>query len=139
MSFSLTLPVRFADCDPAGIAYFPRLLALVDAAIEDWTEATLGHSRGTLHLDRRIGLPTVQLETGFLAPARLGDRLRLDVAVQNLGTTSLSLLVSGRVAARLCLEARLVQVLTDLGSMRPMPWPPAWRTMISTHLQKDCA
>lgn len=138
MSFAVTLPVRFADCDPAGIGYFPRLLALVDAAIEDWTEATLGQTRRTLHVDRRIGLPTVQLETGFLSAVQLGDALRLEVAVQQLGTSSLTLHVTGSVGDRLCLDARLVQVLTDLETMRPLPWPSAWRTMIVTGQQENC-
>lgn len=135
MSFTLSLPVRFADCDPAGIAYFPRLLALVDAAIEDWTATSLDESRRSLHHAHRIGLPTVSLETAFTAPVRLGDRLDLVVTVQSLGTTSLVLLVTASVAGRPCLTACLVQVLTDLETMRPLPWPDLWRTRIAPTLE----
>ena len=130
MSFRVSLPVRFADCDPAGIAYFPRLLALVDAAIEDWTAATLGVGRDRLHGELRLGLPTVSLETGFSAPARLGDLLLFEVRVLRLGTASVTLAVSARAGPRLCLEAQLVQVLTNLETMRPEPWPDAWRAAI---------
>jgi 4-hydroxybenzoyl-CoA thioesterase len=130
MSFYISLPVRFADCDPAGIAYFPRLLALVDAAVEDWTADALGIDRQGLHQGMRLGLPTVTLETEFLAPARLGDTLRFEVEVRRLGNTSLVLTVKAATADRACLDARLVQVLTNLDTMRPTPWPEAWRTRI---------
>lgn len=130
MSFVVALPVRFADCDPAGIGYFPRLLALVDAAVEDWTAAVLGADRAELHQGRRLGLPTVSLQTAFRAAVRLGDRLELEVQVERVGRSSITLLVCGRVAQRLCLEARLVQVLTDLETMRPSPWPDAWRAAL---------
>lgn len=130
MTFRVSLPVRFADCDPAGIAYFPRLLALVDAAVEDWTAQALGVDRQRLHAGMRLGLPTVTLETEFLAPARLGDRLAFDVRVTRVGTTSLALAVSAAIDDRICLEARLVQVLTHLDTMRPSPWPESWRARI---------
>lgn len=131
MTFRLALPVRFADCDPAGIAYFPRLLALVDAAIEDWTAATLGIGRDRLHREFRRGLPTVWLETEFDAPARLGDRLEIEVEARRIGATSLSLAATGWIGSHLCLRARLVQVLTDLDTMRPEPWPDDWRASLS--------
>lgn len=127
MSFRISLPVRFQDCDPAGIAYFPRLLALVDAAIEDWTAATLGLDRQALHAKMHLGLPTVKLETDFLSPAGLGQILDFDVKVSELGTTSVTLDVTTSIAGQTCLETRLVQVLMDLETHRPVPWPASWR------------
>lgn len=131
MTFRVAIPVRFADCDPAGIAYFPRLLALVDAAVEDWTAQAVGVDRQRLHAGMRLGLPTVTLEADFQAPARLGDRLDMEVRVSRLGTTSVALVVIAAIAGRACLEARLVQVLTNLDTMRPLPWPAGWRTMLA--------
>ena len=31
MSYRRTIPVEFNHCDPAGIVYFPRYLAIFDA------------------------------------------------------------------------------------------------------------
>jgi 4-hydroxybenzoyl-CoA thioesterase len=132
MSFVAALPVRFQDCDPAGIAYFPRLLALVDAAIEDWTADALGTSRAEMHLEMGLGLPTVDLRTRFRAPARLGDVLELAVTVAALGRTSLTLAVTSPA-----LDARLVLVLTDLAAMRATAWadaPRNWRARLETLL-----
>ncbi len=130
MSFSVALPVRFRDCDPAGIAYFPRLLALLDAAVEDWTAAVLGVGRAAMHLEMRLGLPAVDLRTRFRAPARLGDSLDFGVTVAGLGRTSLTLDV-----ACAALDARLVLVLTDLGAMRPVAWPRDWRARLEPLLE----
>ncbi len=134
MSFAVQLPVRFADCDPAGIAYYPRLLALADAAVEDWTAATLGLGRAELHHERRLGLPTVKLESSFHTPARLGDRLSFQVTVEALGTSSVTLAIVVDVAGTRCLDARLVQVLTDLARMAAVPWPANWRAALQSQI-----
>jgi 4-hydroxybenzoyl-CoA thioesterase len=131
MTGPFVLPVRFADCDPAGIAYYPRLLALLDAAIEDWTGAVLGVDRRALHLERRLGLPTVSLDADFPAPARLGDRLAFTVRVDRLGISSVTLAVEGRIGELPVIEARLVQVLTDLETLQSRAWPEAWRRALA--------
>jgi 4-hydroxybenzoyl-CoA thioesterase len=137
VTFTTAFPVRFGDCDPAGIAYFPRLLALIDAAVEDWTAATLGADRRTLHLEQHLGLPAAKLETEFQSPARLGDRLDMSVGVERLGTSSLALVITGSINGQPCLVARLVLVLTDLSAMRPIPWPDTWRQELLPVAEQD--
>lgn len=134
MSVTSFQRVRFGDCDPAGIAYFPRLLALVDNAIEDWLEATLGLDRAALHLDGGFGLPTVELRVGFMAPCRLGETLAVAVDVVALGTTSMTLGVAATVAGAIRFEARLVQVLTELPAATPRAWPADWRARLAADL-----
>lgn len=137
MTFSITLPVRFADCDTAGIGYFPRLLALVDAAIEDWTAATIGVDRRTMHGELHRGMPTANLDTQFVAPCRLGEMLTLTVRVTKLGVTSISLDVTAEVEGRTRFSAQLVQVLIDTDSGAAVPWPDAWRQQLSIVLADD--
>jgi 4-hydroxybenzoyl-CoA thioesterase len=134
MAFTLTTPVRFGDCDFAGIGYYPRLLALVDAAIEDWTEAAIGISRTELHGTHRRGLPTASLSVRFLTPCRLGEQLSCTVRVTELGTSSISLNVVAAVDGDLRFEADLAQVLIDLTSGRPVPWPEDWRARLRSEL-----
>ena len=83
-----------------------------------------------LHMEMRLGLPTVALDTEFPGAARLGEQLDFEVRVVRVGATSLTLAVTGAVAGRTCVKARLVQVLTRLDSMRPEPWPESWRSRI---------
>src|SRR5262245_6720012 len=51
--------VRFADCDPAGIVYFPRYFDFFHAAVEDWFREGLELDYWGMLRDRRLGLPAV--------------------------------------------------------------------------------
>ncbi len=131
MSFAASLPVRFADCDPAGIAYYPRMLALVDAAIEDWTAAALGVTRAAMHMEQRLGLPTVDLHAAFAKPCRLGDMLDIAVTAGVVGTSSIALTVRAGVAGEARYTVELKQVLMNIDTGRATPWPAAWRERLA--------
>ena len=137
MPFAVTLPVRFGDCDAAGIGYYPRLLALVDAAIEDWTAATLGIDRATLHVEQRRGLPTITLTTEFKVACRMGELLTLGVRLRRVGGSSIGLEVAATVdgAARFTVE--LVQALIDTGTGRAVAWPEDWRARLLAVVEGD--
>ncbi|MGB3846741.1 MAG: thioesterase family protein [Sphingopyxis sp.] len=122
--FETSLPLRFAHCDPAGIAYYPRYFELCDAAIEDWTAAVLGIDRRTLHLDMGLGLPTVSLHADFAVPSRLGDRLDFTVAVTRVGRSSIDLAVDVACAGTPRFAVRFTQVLTNLAEGSSHAWPP---------------
>lgn len=122
--FHTSLPLRFAHCDPAGIAFYPRYFELCDATIEDWTAAVLGIDRRTLHLDMGLGLPTVSLHAEFATPSRLGDRLDFTVAVTRAGRSSVDLAVAIACAGQPRFSVRYTQVLIDLAQGRSRPWPP---------------
>jgi 4-hydroxybenzoyl-CoA thioesterase len=127
MSFTSPHRVRFGDCDTAGIGYFPRLLALVDNAVEDWLVAAIGLDRAAMHIDQRLGLPTVNVQTGFQQPCRLGETLDIGIAPTQIGATSITLAVVAVVDGAPRFTATLVQVLIDLESGKPRPWPAGWR------------
>lgn len=135
MSFTSRHRVRFADCDPAGIAYFPRLLALLDAAIEDWTLAATGVSRGDMHRVHGFGLPTGSLQTRFAAPARLEEQLDIRVRLRRVGHSSIGLDAEARCGGAPRFSAALDQVLIQLSDGRPRPWPPAWRARLDASLE----
>ncbi|AJP71674.1 acyl-CoA thioesterase [Sphingomonas hengshuiensis] len=123
--FSVTYPLRFAHCDPAGIAYYPRYFELCDAAIEDWSAEILGCSRRTMHLELGMGLPTVDLHASFAAPSRLGDLLDIRVAVTRVGRSSVDLALDISSGGEPRFHVRYTQVLTDLARQKSVPWPPA--------------
>lgn len=134
MSFSVTLPIRFGDCDFAGIAYYPRLLALVDAAIEDWTQAVLGVDRQTMHHAHHCGLPTRSLATDFARACRLGEQLALSVAVQAVSARSVTLGIVAEVDGEACFSAVLVQVPIDTRTTRARLWPEDWRARLEASI-----
>ena len=118
-NFSRTVQVRFGDCDPAGIVFYPRYFEMFNNLVEDWCAEGLGASFQELHGVRGLGLPTVSLQTDFVAPSKLGDSLRAELSVTKLGASSLTLAIRLRGedgAERV--RATLVLVLMDLKTAR---------------------
>jgi 4-hydroxybenzoyl-CoA thioesterase len=133
--FHVTYPLRFAHCDPAGIAFYPRCLELCDAAVEDWTPAVLGDDRRRMHLDLGIGLPTVSLTSTFAAPSRLGDRLDFAVQLTRIGNSSIDLDVEVTCRGAPRFSVRLTQVLIELAGGTAQPWPAEYRQRLETECQ----
>lgn len=121
------LPVRFSDCDPAGIAYYPALFALCDAAIEAWTEAATGVSRKTMHQQLRLALPTVAMSASFERVVEWGDELDIEVATQRVGTSSVAIEAVARCGGEQKFAVSYTQVLMDMDSHEAQPWPEEWR------------
>jgi len=83
--------IRFSDCDPAGIVFYPQYFVMFNGLVEDWIEDGLGIGYRQLLMERRVGLPTVRLEADFKAVSRLGDPVTLSLQVERLGQRSLTL------------------------------------------------
>src|SRR5687768_7140212 len=82
--------VEWGDCDPAGIAFYPRFFAWMDHMSH-----VLGREMGLTPSDmvgnNAHGFPLVAAQAEFLSPARLEDQLEVRVYVTRLGRSSLSL------------------------------------------------
>jgi YbgC/YbaW family acyl-CoA thioester hydrolase len=114
MAFTTSIDVRFGDCDPAGIVYYPVLYHYCHVAFEEaWREA-IGIPYPELVDRRRLGFPTVHVETDFRAPARYGDRLALDVAVDSIGSASVAFAFDATAHDRAVFSSRHVTVCLDL-------------------------
>jgi 4-hydroxybenzoyl-CoA thioesterase len=133
MSFVITLPVRFADVDPAGIVFYPRYFEMVNALVEDWF-ASLGFPFKLIHLQGEMGVPTVSLEAEFVAPSELGDVLDLSLDVLHLGTSSCRLAITLSCQGKARVQVRVVLVCMDLPRKRAMPWPDHLRAGIAPYL-----
>ena len=123
--------IRFSDCDPAGIVFYPQYFVMFNGLVEDWVNEELGVGYSQLIVEQRIGLPTVRLEADFRAVSRLGDRVILGLKVERLGTRSLTLALhcfdhGGETRMRM----RQVLVTTSLDSHRAVEIPAALREAI---------
>lgn len=128
--------IRFADCDPAGIAYYPRYFELCDGVVEDWCEAVLV-SRRVLHLELGLALPTVDLRATFTAPSRLGDELDISLLVQGIGRSSLQLSIDASCKGEPRFSIRYTQVLMSIAEVSAVPWPDDWRRQIEALLPQQ--
>jgi 4-hydroxybenzoyl-CoA thioesterase len=123
--------IRFSDCDPAGIVFYPQYFVMFNGLVEDWVNEALGIGYHKLIAEQRIGLPTVRLEADFRAVSRMGDRVVLGLTVERLGTRSLTLGLhcfdhQGETRMRM----RQVLVTTSLESHRAVEIPEALREAI---------
>ncbi|HZD93683.1 MAG TPA: thioesterase family protein [Candidatus Sulfotelmatobacter sp.] len=132
-SFKTEVLVRFADCDPAGIVFYPRFLEMFNNLVEDWCSAGLNFSFNDIVIKHGWGLPTVHLEADFIAPSRLGEVLTAKLFVRSIGTSSVKADIvlcgpdgSDRV------RGKVVLVLMDRQSNRALAFPDALRRQIST-------
>jgi 4-hydroxybenzoyl-CoA thioesterase len=128
--FTREIIVRFEHCDAAGIMFYPRFFALVNETVEDWF-ASLGFPFKTLHVDQRKGVPTVRIESEFVAPVRMGDVLKQSLGVQAIGTSSLELKHLAVVGDRAVARFDQTLVFSDLTAMRAEPWPAHLRAAIA--------
>ena len=121
MAFETVRPLRFGDCDPSGIAYFPSYMNLLVGVTEDLFAAA-GWPWPRLARERNITTPTVRLDATFLNPGFEGDTLTFRCTVVRIGRSSLDL--RHDVAASEPLwraDQRLVA--TTIDTHRPQPWP----------------
>ena len=122
--------VRFADCDAAGIVFFPRYFEMLNGVVEDWFAGPLQASFRELHLNRHVSVPTAAVEARFIAPSRLEDELNFALTVTKLGGASCGL--RHRISAGEQLRFEATQTLVHVGaSMKPEPWPDALRARIA--------
>ena len=132
-SFRTEVLVRFADCDPAGIVFYPRFLEMFNNLVEDWCRDGLKFSFEEIVIKRGWGLPTVHLEADFIAPCRLGEVLTADLFVRSMGTSSINadILLSGPDKSER-VRGKIVLVLTDRSSGRAIALPGELRINIAT-------
>src|SRR5579864_4857660 len=89
-SLSVRTQVRWGDCDPAGIAFFPRFFEWMDLASHALAQE-MGISREQTLGPASYGFPAVRADAEFLSPALLYDEIEVRTTVPKVGRTSLHL------------------------------------------------
>lgn len=138
-SYQTQVRVRFADCDPAGIVFYPRYFEMFNGLVEDWFRSELHASFTEIVTKRGWGLPTVHLEANFVAPSRFDETLFATLTVNSLGRSSVGLDIvlrgSDRGSDRSSekderVRGKVVLVLIDRAAHRAIPWPDELRARI---------
>jgi len=112
-------PVRFVECDQQGVVFNAHYLTWADEAVNAWWE-TAGLPFGALEA---WGLEYYVRASSLdgVSSARYGDTVAVDVELEQLGRTSLTLVFAVRVGERLCCTARTTYVATADGRSAPGP------------------
>ena len=120
-------PVRFVECDQQGVAFNAHYLTWTDEAVNAWW-AGAGLPWGALEAwGMEYFVKASALD--WVSSARYGDTVSVDVELERLGRTSLTLGFTVRVADRVCCTVRTTYVGTRSGT--PAPWPEEVRARLS--------
>lgn len=122
MTFRYTTRVRFADADPAGIAFFGRIFGFCHDAYEE-----LMRERGApLHelVAGDVGLPLASASAEFLRPLPHGAELTIEVRVAELAAKAFTLehTVAGP-GGEPCARVKTVHVAVSRQAKRAVPLP----------------
>jgi len=135
---SLTLEVRFRDCDPMGhVNNAVYLTYLEQARFSHWRMLWGFRARprptgvAGAETDTTPGVILARAEIDYRSPARAGDVLEVRLGIVAIGRTSFSYEYeivdqNGRVVAM----AKSVQVMYDYGAGTPVPVPAGIRRLL---------
>jgi 4-hydroxybenzoyl-CoA thioesterase len=128
--------VRFGHCDPAGIAYFPAYIDMLNGVVEDFWIA-LGHP-WTDQLGRRhMGTPTAHLACDFVRPSHQGDVLVFSLAIERLGAASLALAHTVTRDDEVVWTCKQVLVAMDMATGKSQPWPDDIRAALQAFIAAE--
>lgn len=135
--FRAEYPILFSHCDPAGIAYFPRLFDLLHQTMEAWFSDGLDERYADFVMKKRIGAPTVSMQCDFLSPAFFGDRLSIELSVVRIGNSAIDFAYDARVGTRACFKARHSVCTLCLETFKSIPIPDALRQRMQAYLADE--
>jgi acyl-CoA thioester hydrolase len=85
--FTHHLRVRYAECDLQGVVFNAHWLAYFDASITElWRAAVGGYQE---MLARGVDMVVAEAQLRFRRPAVFDDQLTLEIAIKQLGNTSI--------------------------------------------------
>lgn len=120
MPYSYTTIVRLADTDAAGIVFFANYFRLAHEAVETMF-TDLGFSVRYILEQAPYILPLVHADMDYRRPLRAGDSVTVEVTLEQLGESSVTLkhrfMRGGEVAA----EGRTVHVSVDRRTQQAVP------------------
>jgi 4-hydroxybenzoyl-CoA thioesterase len=117
-TFNVKRKIRFGHIDAAGIAFYPRLVEMLNDTVEDFFDQAIDYSFREMHLQQKCGLPTVNLQVDFKESISLGDEIlwSLNVTEINRSSFTVRIIASSGELVHLTATIKLVYVqLTENG------------------------
>ncbi len=135
--FTYKTKIRLHDTDAAGILFFSHQFEIIHDAYECVLEQ-MGFGFAELIKKKNFFLPIVHAESDYKAPLYVGDKITVEVILDQVGTSSFSF------AYRIIKEggllvgtARTVHVTIDNKSRKKISLPAAMKKEILKIYQRD--
>lgn len=81
--FRATFPVRWSDCDPAGILYYPNYYSFQECAMVEFFRSR-GHSWKTLGDRFGVHFPRLESHCRYMASATFEDLVEVELSVPEI-------------------------------------------------------
>ena len=85
--FISTRIVRFGECDPAGVVYYPVFFHWFHELMEEWFEQELGMSYA--QCVQSCGFPAKETKAEFFRPCALGEEIQLVLFLSSLSSRAM--------------------------------------------------
>jgi acyl-CoA thioester hydrolase len=115
------LRVRFHECDPQGVVFNAHYFTYVDVALTEMWRAAFGSYQDVI--EQGTDVVVVEASARFRAPARFDEELAVELAIERLGTTSMTTATAVRRDGQLLVEGRIVHVFVDPATMAKQEIP----------------
>ncbi|MCC6888586.1 MAG: acyl-CoA thioesterase [Hyphomicrobiales bacterium] len=122
------LRIRWGDCDPAGIVFYPRYFEFFNECTELLFDAALSmKKRDWFARHALVGIPMVDLRSRFLRTCRYGDDVSVQSGFVKIGRSSFQIQHALTIDGAAAVEALETRVWTTAGTdgkpLRAVPIP----------------
>ena len=128
------LRIEWAQCDPAGIVFYPQFFIIFDASTGQLFERTGLSASAIRGKYRIIGFPLVDCRARFLLPCQFDDTVIVETQIGEWGRTSFTvqhrILKNDRPAVE-GFEKRIWASCRADGSIKPEPVPEEIKASLS--------
>lgn len=83
-----TVRIEWADCDAAGIVFYPNYFAIFDSSTHHLFEAAGWKKRDLIREFEIIGYPMVDTRAKFMVPSSFGDDVVIETRIAAFRTSS---------------------------------------------------
>ena len=137
--FTVTRNIRLAECDPAGIVFYPEFFRMFNDLFEDWMEKVIGINFSSQFTEHQRMFPLVHTELDFKKPRAMGQHLTLVFVLTGLGRSSMRYTIIGRdgdnPAGPEILKGLFVTCMASKTTQTSLPLPDDMRPAMEAYLK----
>lgn len=126
-SFEWPVRVYYEDTDAQGVVYYANYFRFMERARTEWLRS-LGVDMVLLMNEERRIFVVAEVQTRFVAPARLNDELIVTARLTNLTRVSFDIeqkIYRGNIDGELLINGSVKAAYLDADTMRPKRLPPS--------------